>query len=63
MVSRENRILLVAIPVAIALGVVVLPALGAPEWLSWGALIVLGAIVPTYLADRRRSDDEPETDA
>jgi len=53
MVSRENWVLLVAIPVAILSGLVVLPALGAPEWLSWGALIVLGVIVPTYLAGRR----------
>jgi hypothetical protein len=62
MVSREDRILLVAIPTAILLGIIVLPALGAPEWLQWAALLVIGVILPGYLTSRNPSDDRSGTD-
>lgn len=55
MVSYENRILLLAIAAAILLGIVVLPTLGAPEWLQWATLFVVGVLLPGYLTGRYRS--------
>ncbi|UPV74618.1 hypothetical protein M0R89_00775 [Halorussus limi] len=56
MVSRENRIILACIAVAVPLGLAVASVEGLPDWVPYLVVTVVGVFLPGYLTGRYRAD-------
>jgi hypothetical protein len=56
MVSRENKIILACIVVAVPLGFAVASVEGVPDWAGYLVLFVVGVLLPGILTERYRPD-------
>ncbi|MFC7079904.1 hypothetical protein [Halorussus caseinilyticus] len=57
MVSRENRIILACIAVAVPLGLGVASVKSVPDWVGFLVVSVVGIFLPGYLTGRYRADE------
>ncbi|NEU56316.1 hypothetical protein [Halorussus sp. MSC15.2] len=56
MVSRENKIILACIAVAVPFGFAVASVEGVPDWAGYLVVTAVGVFLPGYLTGRYRAD-------